>query len=283
MFDLMERLINRRQQGDLGEASAIEWLTRIGATVLIPFGHSPHFDLVAESDGRLVRVQVKTSTVLERTSDGHERWAIGIATNGGNQSWTGVAKRFDPSTVDYLFVLVGDGRRWMIPVAAVEGSVGLRLGGPKYSEYEIPACRPIMELIYGAQSAGSRIARARGSAGVGEPGRSVKSVATPEWVRFPPPPSFRDGGTDSPLPAFRKSERTRISPGHQITIPSTPFRVAELRPGDRLHVRAEAPGRVVVERLKETQAELPIRGSLPTDRREAPGLEQPLDGNRPEP
>jgi hypothetical protein len=36
-----QRLINRRQQGDLGEASAIEWLTSKGATVLIPFGHSP--------------------------------------------------------------------------------------------------------------------------------------------------------------------------------------------------------------------------------------------------
>ena len=43
-----ERLINRRQQGDLGEASAIEWLTSVGAMVLIPFGHSPNYDLVAE-------------------------------------------------------------------------------------------------------------------------------------------------------------------------------------------------------------------------------------------
>ena len=61
---MRERLINRRQQGDLGEASAIEWLTRVGATVSIPFGHSPDYDLVAEVDGRLYRVQVKTTTVF---------------------------------------------------------------------------------------------------------------------------------------------------------------------------------------------------------------------------
>ena len=57
-----ERRINRRQQGDLGEVSAIEWFTRLGATVLLPVGHSPDYDLVVELERRLLRVQVKTST-----------------------------------------------------------------------------------------------------------------------------------------------------------------------------------------------------------------------------
>jgi hypothetical protein len=39
-----------RAQGDLGEASAIEWLAGAGARVYIPFGHSPDFVHVA--DGR---------------------------------------------------------------------------------------------------------------------------------------------------------------------------------------------------------------------------------------
>jgi len=92
----MDRLINRRQQGDLGEASAIEWLTRQGARISIPFGLSPDYDLVAEWRGRLLRVQVKTSTFHETTPDGDGRWSVHIATNGGNQSWNRVAKRFDP-------------------------------------------------------------------------------------------------------------------------------------------------------------------------------------------
>src|SRR5438093_2645882 len=106
-----ERLINRRQQGDLGEASAIEWLTRQGATVSVPLGHSPDYDLIAEVDGRLLRIQVKTSTCIEVTPNGHGRYRLQVATNGGNQSWSGVAKRFDPSRADYVFALVGDGRR----------------------------------------------------------------------------------------------------------------------------------------------------------------------------
>ena len=105
----MDRLINRRQQGDLGEASAIEWLTRQGATVSVPLGHSPDYDLIAELEGRLLRVQVKTSTQTASTPDGHRRCPVMIATNGGNQSWTGTTKRFDPTKVEALFVVLGDG------------------------------------------------------------------------------------------------------------------------------------------------------------------------------
>jgi hypothetical protein len=47
-----------------------------------------------------------------------------------------------------LVVLVGDGRRWLIPSDNVDGVSALRLGGPKCAEFEvdrgnpIPACTP---------------------------------------------------------------------------------------------------------------------------------------------
>ena len=50
-----------RRQGDLGEAAAIQWLTWVGAVVSFPLFHSPDYDLIAELEGRLLRVQVKTS------------------------------------------------------------------------------------------------------------------------------------------------------------------------------------------------------------------------------
>ena len=56
---------NPRKQGDLGEFSAIEWLWSKGYPVWYPLGHSPDVDLVTRVDGRLVGVQVKTSTVLQ--------------------------------------------------------------------------------------------------------------------------------------------------------------------------------------------------------------------------
>jgi PD-(D/E)XK endonuclease len=128
---MFSSMLTPREQGDIGELSALAWLIDQGAKVSIPFGHSPDYDLVADLDGQLLRVQVKTTTFFRR------RWEVTLATYGGNQSWTGLVKRFDPSRYDYLFVLVGDGRRWFIPSGALGGGRKVLLGGPKYSAFEV--------------------------------------------------------------------------------------------------------------------------------------------------
>ena len=71
------------------------------------------------------------------------RWQVTICTRGGNRSWSGLVKYLDPSRYDFLFVLVGDGRRWFIPSAAVGGGRGLTLGGPKYAEFEVEPGGPM--------------------------------------------------------------------------------------------------------------------------------------------
>ncbi len=103
--------MNPRQQGDLGEASGIEWLTRWGAGVYFPLFHSPGIDLIAETEDRLLRVQVKTSTYWNK-----QRWQVNLKTCGGNQSWNGIVKFLEPTRCDWVFVLVADGRRWFIPL-----------------------------------------------------------------------------------------------------------------------------------------------------------------------
>jgi hypothetical protein len=112
--------------------SAAMWLTSKGAVVCLPFGHSPHWDLLVEWHERLYRVQVKTTTYQR-----NRRWVTSICTRGGNQSWSGTTKKFDPLRCDFLFVHAGDGRRWMIPAKSVEACNAILLGGPKYSEWEI--------------------------------------------------------------------------------------------------------------------------------------------------
>jgi hypothetical protein len=134
-----------RKQGDLGEVSALEWLVAQGWDVYVPFGHSEDCDLVAFFDGRYQGVQVKTTTCFE-----HNRWQVTLCTRGGNRSWTGLVKRFSATRCDWLFVLVGDGRRWFIPAASVEGGSGLVLGGPKYEAFEIEGGRPLPKRIAAA-------------------------------------------------------------------------------------------------------------------------------------
>ena len=255
-----ERLINRRAQGDLGEFSAMEWLACKGALIWVPLGHSPDVDLVAEVEGRLLRVQVKTSTYRLSTPDGGNRWGVSIATNGGNQSWQGTTKHFDAARVDYLFVLVGDGRRWFIPAPIVEASRRLNLGGTKYSEFEVERGQPIERLVYAGDNPHSSD-QMPGECLSGQKEQTVNLPAMPTQVRILPPPS-----TTSPtrvgdvIGDVTKTERKLGRSGHtllrqkrQATLPKSPCAEAGLKVGDRIRVRADGPGRLVFERIESEQ------------------------------
>jgi Holliday junction resolvase-like predicted endonuclease len=262
----MERRINRRQQGDLGEASAIEWLTRQGATVSAPLGHSPDYDLIAEVGCRLLRVQVKTSTCRQPTPDGHERWQVLIRTLGGNQSWTGVTKRFDPTKIDALFVLVGDGRRWLIPASAVEGTSTLNLGGPKYSEFEIDPASAILPLVYGT---GTTDATEVIASTIDHPASGERRSWRAGLGCKPSATLLR--GFDSLLPhspaagevprherKLGRAGQAMIRQKRQMTMPLRPFREAGLEIGDRLRFRSDGPGRVVIERIGDLDPALAL-------------------------
>jgi hypothetical protein len=135
-----------RRQGDAGEASAIAWFLSKDICVFAPIAHTPSdYDLLADLDGRVLRVQVKTSTCYR-----NGRFEVTLATRGGNQSWNGVVKRLDPSRCDYLFVHTGDGRRWFIPTEALGGRSGILIGGPRYAEYEIEPGATLQSRAKGA-------------------------------------------------------------------------------------------------------------------------------------
>jgi hypothetical protein len=138
MFVIELRQTNPRDQGSIGEAIAASWLTQAGFSVWIPFGHSPDYDLVAGRDDSLHRVQVKTSTQRQR-----ERWSVAICTRGGNQSWSKVIKRLEPTRYDYLFVVVADWRCWFIPSSEMDARSSIRVGGPKYARFEVDPPRPL--------------------------------------------------------------------------------------------------------------------------------------------
>lgn len=259
----MERIINRRQQGDLGEASAIEWLTSVGATVFLPFGHSPDVDLIAECQGRLIRVQVKASIQTARTPDGHPRWPVSLATRGGNQSWNRITKKFDPSRFDYLFALTGGGRRWFIPSIALEGQVGISLGGPKYSEYEIDSGRVIYDLVYGTTTPlesplplgeyprGQRMPAVNRSpqcfAG-STPASPISRILPPP---FQPRPGFQQSNYDRKL---SRGGEAILNQKRRVTLPRQACIEAGVQDGDRVRVQSTGDGRIVLERIEPPPA-----------------------------
>jgi PD-(D/E)XK endonuclease len=240
-----------REQGDLGELSAMEWFSSQGATIAVPIFSSRDWDLIAEWGGDVFRIQVKTST----QNHGDGRWAVMISTRGGNQSWNGVVKYFDPSRCDFLFVHVGDGRRWFIPSWALDCKSGLTVGGSKYSEFEIEPGRPL------TAKPSLKSVSASGEYRSGQPGRPVKALAQPSQVRILPPPSpSRAPRSDEAHPDSSSglvlASHTRVSANHQVTVPSRAFETAQLRCGDRMRVYPIGPGRVLLERIESPEGEV---------------------------
>ena len=246
MFVRMTRQrISPRRQGDLGELSAIEWLTWTGATVFTPIGHSPDVDLIADLGGRTLRVEVKTGT--HRSANGN--WNVMIATMGGNQSWSGVVKRFDPGRCEYLFVHVGDGRRWFIPTDTLACDRQITLGGSKHSEFEIEPGRPLTD----AAPLQSRVPL--GECQSGQMECAVNASAMPTEVRILPPPLNDSAASNFAPVRYERADarvgQTRIGARRAITLPVKVAAGSGLRPGDRLRARAVGPGQVTLERIEQ--------------------------------
>ena len=216
----------------------MEWLASKGALVWIPLGHSPDVDLMAELNGHLSRIQVKTSTMQGATRQGDARWDVAIVTSGGNRSWGGTTKTLNPAKVDYLFVLVGDGRRWFIPVPAVEATRAVKLGGRKYSEFEVESGTSFEALVYPEKNPNRIDPLIQGECQSGQMDVTVNHTAMPTQVRILPPPS-----------TATSSRQVLLRPKRQVTIPKLPAEEAGVVPGDRMRVRADGPGRVVFERI----------------------------------
>ena len=116
---------NPRRQGDVGVGAAIAWFMERGYRVAVPLGESQPWDLAVEHPevSGIQRVQVKTTTHRNRRGV----FAVRLATSGGNRTWQGVARRFDLTSVELLFVLTDDGARYVIPTHGLQAEVELTL------------------------------------------------------------------------------------------------------------------------------------------------------------
>ena len=101
---------NSKKRGDAGLGAAIGYFALEGYTVLVPLTDSQSYDLVIEVNDKLSKIQVKTT--IAKTRNGN--YVVELRTKGGNKHSEKV-KHFGELDADYLFVLTGDGDRYLIP------------------------------------------------------------------------------------------------------------------------------------------------------------------------
>lgn len=124
----MNKFKNTKKQGDWGVGQAIAYFTRIGLTVCIPLTDSQDYDLVVEIEGKLQRVQVKSTTYKKKSGI----YSVSLTVKGGNHTYASI-KHMDKSSVELVFVVTPIDN-YLIPVQGLGSSINL---GQKFQKYKL--------------------------------------------------------------------------------------------------------------------------------------------------
>ena len=115
----------------MGLSKAIDYFTSHQITIALPMNDTQKYDLIVDFNGKLQRVSVKTS----RSKAPSGGWKVGLRNTGGS-SGKSKARPFDKNSCDYLFVLTGNNKLYLIPSKAID-AINSIIVGNKYTEYEV--------------------------------------------------------------------------------------------------------------------------------------------------
>lgn len=119
-------ILTSKQKGNLTELQVITYLYSLGYSCSIPYGENSRYDLIADIQGKLIRIQVKTSSI----KDGNPN-AIEFACRSSRTNSTGVINsRYTKSEIDY-FATFWNNQCYLVPVEECSVSKTLRFCYPK--------------------------------------------------------------------------------------------------------------------------------------------------------
>ena len=103
--------LSAKEKGNLTELQCITAFYELGYQVSIPYGENSRYDFIADVNGKLIRVQVKTSS-LKRDTQG----AISFATASTRiNSTQNITRRYTKNEIDY-FATYWNNQCYLIPV-----------------------------------------------------------------------------------------------------------------------------------------------------------------------
>lgn len=118
MFEGMHKVT----QGSVGLGSAIGYFCKNGITVSIPLIDNQDYDLIVDEKSILKKIQVKTTGTKNKSGN----YEVQLKSIRSNRTVNKI-KRFDPSLIDYLFVLCDNGDMYLIPSSDINVTCSLTL------------------------------------------------------------------------------------------------------------------------------------------------------------
>ena len=118
-------------QGNIGFGKAIEYFTSQGIPVSIPLKDTQKYDFIADFNGGLQRISVKTS----RFSKNGTSYEVALKNSGGS-SGKGVIRNFDNTSCDYVFIYTANEDLYLIPTNQIQALNAIIVGN-KYTEFKV--------------------------------------------------------------------------------------------------------------------------------------------------
>lgn len=118
-------------QGNMGLSKAIDYFTSHQITTALPLNDTQKYDLIADFNDKLQRISIKTC----RRKNENNTYTIQLRNTGGS-SGHNKYRYFNNNNCDYIFVLTGDDKIYLIPTNIITSITSIDVGN-KYSEYEV--------------------------------------------------------------------------------------------------------------------------------------------------
>ena len=94
-------MLSNKQKGNLTELQCMTEFYKLGYTVCIPYGENNRYDFIVDIDGKLIRVQVKTS----RTYDNGRSYEISCRSSRTN-SKRSINKPYNKEEIDFFCTMI---------------------------------------------------------------------------------------------------------------------------------------------------------------------------------
>lgn len=118
--------MNTNQIGKITELEVLLYIQKLGYSVSIPFGDKDRYDQIWDIDGRLLRIQVKTSHWTDE-----EHTCIEFKCESSSLRGSGTKNlKYSKTEIDY-FATYWEGKCYLVPVEECSTKKKLRFKAPK--------------------------------------------------------------------------------------------------------------------------------------------------------
>ena len=115
-------------KGNITELEVLTYATKLGIQVSIPFGDRARYDQIWDVNGKLIKVQVKTS-------HGKDGCFVFSCRSSNRRNGKVVNKKYSEDEIDY-FATMWDGRCYLIPVNETSRQKTIRTSPTKSGRLE---------------------------------------------------------------------------------------------------------------------------------------------------